>query len=188
MFFFSSGNKALGLQQMETSIDKGIFTRTEAVYWLMHIYLKHELKPQKAALCSEALVKKYPNNTLYVMRHTEALLATNRYEAAQPFIKKLQAQKHKVFQGAAYVFQGVVQEKQLNNHAQARAYYHQALNLATADKRYTHEYFAMAYAGLARISDREGNKDAAKNYYKKVLELAEYQATVREAKNYLKNA
>jgi tetratricopeptide (TPR) repeat protein len=106
----------------------------------------------------------------------------------QPFIKQLLAHKHKVFQSAAYVFQGIVQEKHLNTQAQARAYYQQALNLATTDKRYTHEYFAMAYAGLARIAHREGNTEAAKNYYKKVLELAEYKTTVREAKDYLKNA
>lgn len=188
MFFFSSGNKAVGLEQMEISIEKGIFTRTEALYWLMHIYLKHEVKPQKAATFGELLVKKYPNNILYVMRHTESLLATGKYEAAQPFIKQLLANKHSVFQSAAFVFQGIIQEKQLKNYTQARAFYHRALDLATTDKRYTSEYFAMAYTGLARISDREGNKEAAKNYYKKALELAEYQATVKEAKNYLKNA
>jgi tetratricopeptide (TPR) repeat protein len=188
MFFFSSGDKALGLKQMETSIQKGIFTRTEAQYWLMHIYLKHEVKPKRAAVFAETLVKKYPNNILYVMRYTEALIASGQYDVALPFIKQLMAHKHKAFQSAAYVFQGVILEKQANNQAQARAHYHHALDLATSDKRYTNEYYAMAYAGLARISDREGNKENARSYYKKALEMAEYQATIQEAKGYLKNA
>jgi hypothetical protein len=34
MFFFADGDKALGLKQIETSISKGIFTRTEASFWL----------------------------------------------------------------------------------------------------------------------------------------------------------
>jgi Tfp pilus assembly protein PilF len=46
----------------------------------------------------------------------------------------------------------------------------------------------MAYAGLARMASKEGNKEAAKNYYKKTLDLAEYDGTIREAKTYLKNA
>jgi Tfp pilus assembly protein PilF len=45
----------------------------------------------------------------------------------------------------------------------------------------------MAYAGLARLAAREGKKEEARHSYRKALELAEYESTRREAKNYLKN-
>lgn len=42
----------------------------------------------------------------------------------------------------------------------------------------------MAYAGLARIADRAGDKKLARAQYKKCLEYAEYKRLIREAKNY----
>jgi hypothetical protein len=188
MFFFTSGNKQLGLQQMEKSIHQGTFTRIEACYWLAHIYIKHENKPQKALHYTQQLINKYPANIHYVMRHAEMLIANGKYEQAQPYIQKLLAHQNKLFHGAAYIFQGVIQEKGVKNHALARLNYQRAFNLSVADKRYTKDLYAQAYAGLARIADTEGNKLAAKDLYRKTLELAEYDSTVREAKHYLKNA
>jgi tetratricopeptide (TPR) repeat protein len=187
MFFFANGNKALGLQQMERSIHQGVFTRTEACYWLAHIYIKHEIKPQKALGYTQWLIDKYPANIHYVMRHAEMLVANGKYHQAQPYIKQLLAHPNKLFHGAAYIFGGIIQEKEENNHALARLNYQRAFNLGVADRRYTKDLYAQAYAGLARIADKEGNKQRAKEYYKKTLELAEYETTVREAKTYLKN-
>jgi tetratricopeptide (TPR) repeat protein len=188
MFFFASGNKALGLQQMEKSIQYGTFTRTEATYWLAHIYIKHETNPQKALSYTQQLINKYPANIHYVMRHTEMLIANGKYEKAQPYLQQLLAHQNKLFHGAAYIFQGIIQEKGVKNYTLARLNYQRAFNLAITDKRYTKDLYAQAYAGLARIADKEGNKYSAKDYYKKTLELAEYASTVQEAKNYLKNA
>lgn len=123
----------------------------------------------------------------YIMRHTEMLIATARYEHAQPFVKQLLAEKHKIFQSTAYVFLGLIQEKQYKNYTLARTHYYHAFKLSAPDKRYTQDYYALAYAGLARISAKEGNKQTAKNFYKKSLELAEYASTIKEAKVYLKN-
>lgn len=50
--------------------------------------------------------------------------------------------------------------------------------------QYVKEYHAMAYAGLARIADRAGDKRLARSHYKKSLELAEYKRNIAEAKNY----
>jgi tetratricopeptide (TPR) repeat protein len=122
------------------------------------------------------------------MRHAEMLVANGKYEQAQPYIQKLLAHQNKMFHGAAYIFQGMIQEKEVKNHALARLNYQRAFNLSVADKRYTKDLYAQAYAGLARIADNEGNKLAAKDLYKKTLELAEYDSTLREAKHYLKNA
>lgn len=188
MFFFTDGNKELGLQQMEKSIHRGVFTRTEACYWLAHIYIKHDFKLQKALHYTQLLINKYPANSQYVMRHAEMLVANGKYEQAQPFIQQLLAQQNKMFHGAAYIFQGIIQEKGVKNHALARLNYQKAFTLGLNDKRYTKDYYAQAYAGLARIADKEGNKQSAREYYKKTLELAEYESTIREAKNYLKNA
>jgi len=54
------------------------------------------------------------------------------------------------------------------------------------DEEYTKEYQAFAYAGLARIAIRAGDKRKATEYYKIVSDLAEYKGTLKEAKNFLK--
>jgi tetratricopeptide (TPR) repeat protein len=188
MFFFADGDKGQGLKQMEQSISTGTFTRTEAAYWLAHIYIKHELKPLKALLFTQQLINKYPDNVQYIMRHTEMLIATGKYDQAQPYIKQLIAHKHNIIQSSGYIFLGLIQEKQFRNYAIARAHFQHAFKLSPPDRRYTMDYYALAYAAMARMSDKEGNRQAAKDYYKKVLDLAEYEGTIKEAKTYLKNA
>ncbi|QHT71239.1 ABC transporter substrate-binding protein [Rhodocytophaga rosea] len=188
MLFFADGDKALGLKQMEQSITTGTFTRTEAAYWLAHIYIKHEIKPLKALQFTQQLINKYPGNVQYIMRHTEMLIATGKYDQAQPYIKQLIAHTHKMIQSSGYVFLGLIQEKQTKNFALARTHFQHAFKLSQPDRRFTMDYYALAYAAMARMSDREGNRQAARDYYKKVLDMAEYEGTIKEAKNYLKNA
>lgn len=187
MFFFADGDKELGLKQMDLGVNTGIFTRTEAAYWLAYIYIKHESKPLKALQYTQKLIAKYPENIHYIMRHVEVLIASAKYEQVQPFVNQLLAEKHKIFQSTAYVFLGLIQEKQYKNYTLARTHYYHAFKITSPDKRYTQDYYALAYAGLARIAAKEGNKQAAKNFYKKTLELAEYASTIKEAKFYLKN-
>jgi tetratricopeptide (TPR) repeat protein len=187
MLFFANGDKALGLKQMEQSINTGTFTRTEAAYWLAHIYIKHELKPLKAVQLTGQLINKYPDNVQYMMRHTEMLIATGKYDQAQPYIKQLLAHQNKMIKSSGYIFMGLIQEKQIKNYAIARAHFQHAFKLSPPDRRFTMDYYALAYAAMARMSNKEGNRQAAKEYYKKVLDLAEYEGTIHEAKSYLKN-
>jgi tetratricopeptide (TPR) repeat protein len=186
MIFFADGDKALGLKQLEIAGQRGIFTKTEALFFLIQIYIKHEQKPAKALTFSQQLIAKYPNNILYAMRHAEMLIANRRYDDALPYIGQVARHPDKVFQSTAAVFNGLIEEKQKKDHAKARSYYQKAVNMNALNKRYNNDYIAMTFAGLARIAAAEGKKEAAKNYYRKCLDIAEYEGTVAEAKKYLK--
>jgi tetratricopeptide (TPR) repeat protein len=186
MIFFADGDKALGLRQLEIGSQRGIFTKVEALYFLLHIYIKHEQQAAKALACTQQLITRYPGNIIFAMRHAEMLLANGRYDEAQPYINQVAANKDKVFQSTVAVFNGIIQEKQKKNASQARAYYQQAVGMNAVNVRYNNDFIGMAYAGLARIAVSEGKKEAAKGYYKKCLEVAEYDSTIAEAKNYLK--
>lgn len=188
MLFFADGDKKLGLQQLETGANKGVFTKTEALYYLMHISVKHEMQFAKGLVCSSRLNRQYPNNLLFLMRHTEMLVLNGRYDEAKPFLGKISVQTDPIYQATAAVLQGLMEEKGAHNYEKAQSYYLKAIKLKAFERRYTQDYYGMAYAGLARLAAREGNKVQAKAYYKKALELAEYESTIREAKHYLKNA
>jgi tetratricopeptide (TPR) repeat protein len=183
MLFFKNGNRALGLQQIDIATKVGTITRAEACYYLARIYLKHEGKPEKALVYSQRLVDLYPENAIYRMTNIEAQVLSGRYDQAAASIHLLKKHTASFYPLALHTFQAVVLEKDQRNDAAAQKEYLQALK-TPFDDQYTKEYYAMAYAGLARIAHRAGNKTKAKEYYKKCLEKSEYKLTIREAKAY----
>ncbi len=187
MLFFSNGDKALGIGQLSKASQLGMFTKTEALYYLMHIYVKHEMQFAKALNCAAALTGQFPNNLFYALRHAELLVLNGRFDEANPVIGKLLLYPDKIFQSSGLVFKGIIAEKKDGNAETARGYYEKAIGLKAIERRYTSDYYAMAYAGLGRLAAKEGKKELAKAYYKKALDIAEYESIIREAKNYLKN-
>lgn len=187
MLFFADGNKQTGLAQLETGAARGVFTRTEALYYLVHIYAKYEMQWARALACSSRLHAQFPANLFFLMRHAEMLVLNGRYDEAEPLAGQLAVLPDKVFQATAAVLRGLIAEKGHKDPAEARKQYAAALRLRAYDRRYTQDYYGMAYAGLARLAAREGKAEDARRFYRKALELAEYASTRREAKHYLKN-
>lgn len=185
MVFFQSGNMMQGLRQMEVSVKRGIFTRPEASYYLAQIFLKHENQPNRASLYSKWLVDKYPNNPLYRMRHAEALLLAGRYDEAELHMDRLKKSTLKIIPMAVKVFEGIRLEKDTKNDKAAAESYQAALKMPF-DAANTKEYHAFAYAGLARIAARAGNRSQARAYYKKATDIAEYKMIHQEAKANIK--
>ncbi|GAA4401221.1 hypothetical protein GCM10023187_15150 [Nibrella viscosa] len=185
MVFFQNGNMQQGLRQMEASVKRGLFTRAEASYYLTIIYLKHESQPNRAIQFSRWLIDKYPNNPIYRMRHTEALLLAGRYNEAEPHIDQLKKLPLKILPMAVKVFDGLVLEKDAQNDKAAAESYQAAIRMPF-DIANTREYLAFAYAGLARIAARAGDRNQAKTYYKKATDIAEYKMIHQEAKAFSK--
>jgi len=186
MLFFQNGNKALGLKQMETGVRKGVFTRAETGLYLGHIYLKHENQPGRAVLLYKPLADKYPKNPLFNLYCAESLMLAGHYAEAQPYIQRLKTLPQKFLQLPVRVLEGMTKEKLDNNARQAAVDYELAVKMPF-DKAYTKEFSGHAYAGLARLAARAGDKNRAKTFYKKALDLAEYKSTIQEAKTYLKS-
>ena len=185
VLFFKDGNREEGLRQMDIASKKGMFTRTESSFYLARIYLKHEQRYDKASSYLGNLVEKYPNNPIFLMKHTEALLLLGKYDEAQPFIEKLKKRNESFFSLVSHTLEGMYLEKQSRNDQAAQRLYLTAIR-QPRDEEYTKEYQAFAYAGLARIAIRAGDKRKATEYYKIVSDLAEYKGTLKEAKNFLK--
>jgi hypothetical protein len=184
MLFLEDGNKKLGIQQLEQAVQKSVFSRIEAAYYLTGVNLKYESNYAKALVYSTWLHEKYPNNLLYRMRHAETLVANGKYDDAVPLIQILKKNNAKEYQLAGNLFEGQIAEKAKKNDKQAYDLYTIVLKMYPSD-RYTNDYFAMAYAGLARIAHRAGNVKRAAELYNKCLDYAEYSSTTTEAKKYL---
>jgi len=185
MWFFKDGNMPKGLQQMDLAARKGTFTRTESAFFLARICLKHEQQYDKAANYLTGLARKYPNNAIFQMRQIEALLLANHFDEAQPILEKFQKRNTPFFVLAARTFEGLLHEKSLKNDVKAAELYQAALKIPYDDE-HTKEYHAFALAGLARIAARNNDRKKAIIYYKKMQEVAEYEALIKEAKVFLK--
>jgi tetratricopeptide (TPR) repeat protein len=183
--FFRDGNKDLGLKQIEQATRKGTFTRAEALFFGARIYLKHEAKFDKALPYTQQLITKYPNNPIYLMKHTEGLILSGKYAEARPYLDKLNKKTDKFFPMACQVFEGLMLEKQNKNDAEASQKYQNALRMPYDDE-FTKEYHVFATAGLARIAARAKDNKKAHLLYKKVLQTAEYEHLRTEAEAYLK--
>lgn len=186
LLFFQSGDMALGIRQMETAIRRGVFTRTETALYLGQIYMEHESQPARAAVCLKPLADKYPQNPIFNLRYTEALVQSGRYREAQPYLERLRALPQKFLAMPINVLEGILEEK-LNGNAKLAAENYQNAIKMPVDEVFTKEFVAHAYSGLARIAAQAGDRNRAKSMYKKVLSLAEYKSSIQEARNYLKS-
>ncbi len=185
MIFFENGNKKIGIQQLEQAVQKSVFSRIEAAYYLMNVFLKYESNYSKALVYSNWLHERYPNNLVYTMRHAESLIMNGKIDDALPLIQQLKRNNDKVYVLAGNLFEGLILEKSKKNDKAAAEHYTNVLKMQP-NERYTNDYYAMAYAGLARISIRSGNNKRAEELYRRCLEYAEYKSTVSEANNFIK--
>ncbi|WP_254561930.1 tetratricopeptide repeat protein [Dyadobacter diqingensis] len=181
MIFFKNGDKSLGLKQVDIATRQGVITKAEACFYLSHIYLEHETNFAKALTYTQKLVSWYPQNQIFNMVNTETLILTGKFDEAEKGMNMLKANTKGFYPIAYNTFQGLIHEKDAKNDSAAQKSYLTALR-TPHDDQYTREYYAMSYAGLARIANRAGNKTKAREYYKKVLEKAEYKSLVKEAK------
>lgn len=182
MVFFESGNKALGLAELEKSYRNSIFSKTEAATYLRDIYIKYEANFGKALYFSNALFKKYPNNFVFRIAHIESLLLNLKFDEAEKLNEVLKGNTNPVAALSYHVFEGYIEEHKNKNYTKAEIEYQKALKIKYND-RYTKEYVALAYLGLARIAKHQGKKTEARNYYKQCLKLAEYLWLIRIAKD-----
>ncbi|MFC5409645.1 tetratricopeptide repeat protein [Larkinella bovis] len=186
LIFFQNGDMVSGLKQMETAVRRGVFTRTETAIYLGRIYLEHESQPARAAYFMKPLADKYPRNPIFNLVCAEALTMAGRYREAEPYIDRLRGFPQKFLAMPIKTLDGIMEEKLNGDFKKAAENYQAAIKLPV-DEVFTKEFSAHAYSGLARISARTGDRERAKSMYRKVLNVAEYKSTIREAKGYLKS-
>lgn len=181
MSFFVSGDKKLGLKDMEISVDKSVFMRTEALTFLSHIYVHYENKPAYAWQFAKPLYREHPQNLIFALLYVEVALANNEYAIVEPIIAKLEKGNGKVYTAAAQTFRGIISEKRDKDDAEAQIWYNKAIESSSKLRRQTDYYRALTYAGLARIAQRNGHKSQAIALYQKANSQIYYLQIKQEA-------
>ena len=187
VWFFRDGDKAKGLEQLDYASKTAIFTKAEASMYLAHIYLRYENNATKAVNYSRNLVHSFPGNVFFKVNHTEALLAADKYDQALPIIQRLLDEEKEFYRMSGEIFYGIYLEKYLLDLSEAKRWYQRSLVTGEEMGARAENKKSLCYAGLARIADKNGEKDKAKEYYRNAQKLAQYDKVKLEAKNYLRH-
>lgn len=185
LMFFEKGNKALGLRELEFAFNNSIFSRVESATYLSNINIKYESNFKKALYFSSDLYSKYPNNHIFTIKNIECLLLNNNFAAAAKLNNILSRKTDNVSTLSSLVFEAYINEHHQNAPNLALSQYAKALKLPM-DDRYTREYHAMAYLGMARIFKSQNEFSKAKLFYKECLGITEYDWIIKAAKEEIK--
>ena len=164
--FFRSGDKARGLQQIETAARIGILTQAEAMTYLMEIYLHYEQKPARSLDYLRKLHKNYPGNTFYTARLAEAYVKLEDFDAAERLLAALFQSSSDYFQLYAHYLKGYIEERHYKRLQEAKKHYKQVLHYGHNFYEKGKLYKASSYLGLARIAEQRAKHAEAYNYYK----------------------
>lgn len=186
VWVFRNGDKKLGLQQLDHASKEAFFTRAEASMYLAHIYLRYESKPKTAVKYSGELVDRFPGNVFFKINYGEALLAAGEFQKAYIIIQMLVQESKDFYRMSGEVFYGIYMEKHISDLSKAKIWYQKSLITSEQLGARADNKKSLAHAGMARIADAQGDKDAARDHYKKAMKLAQYHGVKNEAKRYLR--
>jgi len=195
LIFFKSGDKVLGIKQLKQVSYNAFYTRTEAQYYLMRIY-KDEGMNDKALTIARYLASTFPDNGYFERMYAQLCYNTGQNREAEmvclDILRKLDLgmQGYEEISGryAGFILGWIYQYRD-NNLNKAKIYYQKAVHYAELIDEVNQGYYLNSLANLARIADKEGDKQAARQYYKTLLKYADkgdQEELHEEAKTYLK--
>jgi len=179
LWFFKKGDKEKGIQQLETVVKEGFYTRVEAQYFLMRIYGNDENQPEKAFQICSYLHKTYPDNAYFHRYYARMLFTSGRlYElepAAESILRKIDtgmAGYEEISGRYASFFLGYLHRVWKKDAQQAKHYYERTVQFSEKIKDYEAGYYLYALLYLGQIAQAEKDYGKAKSYFDKVVDKA----------------
>lgn len=174
LILFDKGDKELGLEQLREVAHNAFYTRTEAQYWLMRILFTEENDTQGALHESEYLHETFPNNAYFHRYYTRLLFHTGRLAKAKIVAEDMLMKVDSGYVGYeatsgryACFYLARIWESNLDQE-KAFYYYHRTIEFAESINALESGYYHYALIGLARIYDRRGENDKARECLKTI--------------------
>lgn len=165
---FPRGDMQKGLRMLERVAMEGIYLKNEALQFLNHLYLSYEDDPDRSLDYIRKLVDNYPDNFLYRCRLLLNLMAIGQTRkcAEEMNVLRRQYPHHPFVTMVLNLFDGYIYEKVFNDLDMSKDKYLSGIENGKVFGVWANTYLAVAYAGLARISRREGDRASAREYGK----------------------
>jgi predicted Zn-dependent protease len=187
--FFRKGDKSQGIKQLEYVSNNAFYTRYEARYFLVQIYMM-EGQPTKSLLVSRTMHSMYPNNSFFHRHVASASFALGRLDEAEVYAKELidRLKAGKYGYGSndgrygSYIL-AYINDNYRSDVAQAKFYYRECINYALQNNSKESGYYSASNLALGKIAQRENDYTSALQYYEEALEYAEKKSSkYQEAK------
>jgi len=194
LILFDKGEKEKGLEQLREVAHNAFYTRTEAQYWLMRILFTEENDYQGALHESAYLNKTYPDNAYFQRYYTRLLFSTGRYARAKVLAEDLLMKVDSSYVGYeeisgryACFYLAKIWESNFDED-KAFHYYQRTVDFAESINANESGYYHYALFGLARIHDKRGNEEMAKECLKTIRKHTKRKETAnQDAREYLKS-
>ena len=173
---FPEGDKLKGIEQLDNASGNSFYTRTEAQFFLMRIYLS-ERKLSKALQLSKYLHDTYPNNSIFHKYYTQILYQNGRiseaFLSARDIIKKYKLNTFGYNQDEARISHFFIGEYYFTkmDFKNAVINYEKAIKLAeiAGKEKLGYSYYSHYYLG--KIYFDMGDFKKSKVYFKNVIKL-----------------
>lgn len=175
VMFFSKGNKSKGLIELNKARTEALFTKHEAAFMLVGIYLKYINDNRKALEIARSLHKSFPRNDIFLMKYIESLIASGNINQAKLLLNQELKPKTELLKLARWLFLGQCER----DNSLAKAYFANAIKIK-AEGRYVQDYKSMAYFGLSQGFYKDNELASAKLMLKEAEKIAEYKSVKAE--------
>lgn len=175
--FMRKGDKALGLRQLQTVAANALYTRIEAMIWLMRIQNSYENNQTEAFRLAEYLHQTFPHNPyfhryyvrmlyqrgMYPQIEKESLYLLSQVDSAKFGFEETTGRYASFFLGQYY--------EHLSNMEEAKKYYKRTVEFAEKNNSMESGYTLYAMVSLGEMAMRQNDKALAEEYFKKVKKL-----------------
>ncbi|MBC6401556.1 MAG: tol-pal system protein YbgF [Ekhidna sp.] len=179
MAFFPKGDKKLGIRQLLEVTRNAFYSRTEARFYLMRILSSGEDKNLREALrVGKILHQNYPDNPYFHRYYARLLYQSGKYTDARNKSLEILQRINSGMTGYeansgryACFFLGHYSEVS-RNYEEAKKYYKMGLKYAEEAKATKKGYYFYSLLHLGKIAKKEGHKEVAREYFKRVKKAA----------------
>jgi tetratricopeptide (TPR) repeat protein len=162
------GDKKKGIEYLRIANEKGLYTKYEALWWLTFFYMG-ENDDENASKSLDAVLKKFPTNTLYLVLMGNFQMSMNKIDRAFEYFSRasvVQAPEMKKLTYFASVGLGRYYFVK-NNFAEAIKHYENFINLVPEkEDRWRNRDNALYNLGLCY--DNLGQREKAISYFQQV--------------------
>lgn len=194
MIFFPGGNTQKGLQQLKIVAKEGKYAKIEATFFLLTLYYRYEKNYDEALKYAKILVRKFPDNPLFLSYYGRIYVRKNDYlTAGKIFLREVKKCDEGLpgfgigFKREADYYVGM-KYKLENKIDSAIVYFKDSEKLSRIlDKKKVTGFLINSVLYLGMFYDQLGYRNLAIEKYKEVLKLKEFWHSHEQAKKYLKH-
>lgn len=172
---FRKGNRKKGLQELEYASKNSTYIKYESILFMSLLQLNYERDMESALDYMSVLYNHFPENIYYLSQYLVILLHSKHFAVAEALNSKLGTSNNQ-FELLIYnMTEGFLNENYRNTSTVAEKNYLSVIKSYDNFGDIANLYVAIAYAGLARIADKEGDMQQARKFRRRSSRYASYE-------------